>query len=238
MAVAFAALVSVFGFSSCLDSGDGTSGYDWAGYVTVKDDYLTGAHLVAENGVQLMPVSSSILAPLKLKDGSYYKRLSVAVKFLEGEILSEDKKSYKITQLVDYGLLPYKDFNLQPDTLKEDYSLVSLDGDRWREPWAANGYVNVPFKFRTSGPNLSVDDFHMYTVDAKEDTLYTRLRQTKGNNSSYDTGETFISFAIPVNSPLYYQLEPKADSIVIKITAPGDNGQTLVSTTKYKYSER
>lgn len=232
LAVVLAAFVSAFSFSSCLNN-DNTSSSDWLGYATVKENSMTGmAYLAGDDGIELIPVSSSVLAPLKLTDGSYYKRVLASVKFLEGELVEEGKKSYKISELVSYQGLNYKGFNLRPDTLEKDYPIVAIEGI-----WAKNGYVNLPFSFKTN-TNLSTDDFHMYAVDAKEDTLYTRFRQTKGDENAYNKGTGLISFSMPFNSEYYYKLQPENDSIVIKVTAPGENNQTLTTTVKYRYNER
>lgn len=237
LAVVFAALVSVLGFSSCLNDGDSSPSANWTGYATVKESYMGTVSLVGDDGLQFTPVSSSVLAPLKLSDGTYYKRVIVAVRFTEDEVITEGKTNYKISELVNYTGVAYKNFTTRPDTLKNDYPLVSLDMGNNGKIWAKNGFVNLPFTYKVNS-NLSSDDFHMYAVDAKEDTLYTRFRQTKSEESAYNIGKGVISFALPFDSEYYYMLNPKNDSIVIKVTAPGENDKALVTTVKYRASER
>ena len=128
----------------------------------------------------------------------------------------------------------YKDFNVQADTLKNEYALVSLE-DSNNKIWAINGYVNVPFTFKTK-EQLNMNDFHLYAVEAKEDTLVTRLRQTKGADDAYQTGGALISFHMPFNDMKFYEtfnkVVPKSDTIVVKVTAKGENDKELVSTVK------
>lgn len=243
LAVVFAALVSVFGFSSCLDSDGGGSSWDYADYVTVTQGYLGGTVLKTDGGLTLTPLSSSMLSCLSDGKSGYYTRGMVYYKLAEGEIVQEGKTSYNVS-IVDGGGIPYKGFNLNPDTLKADYSLTALEYSNagLTKVWAKNGYVNVPF-YTKINKNVTLDDFHLYATGIKEDTLYTRFHQSGGGgDNAYQTTGTFISFGLPFNDPefyqLYNQLEPKKDSIVIKITAKGENGTTLIKTTKYRMGER
>lgn len=239
LAAIFAGLVSMFTLSSCLDDGDSGTNYDFYEIVTVEDGSMYGAVLKGDAwGYTYVPVSSTVLASLKDSEGNYYKRAQVGIKLMEGELISEGKKSYQISEIGVFGILNYKDFNLQPDTLKNDYALVSLETSN-DKIWAINGYVNIPFSFKTN-TTLSLNDFHLYATGAKEDTLLTRFQQTKGDESAYQTGSGLISFHMPFNNvefyEKYYQLVPKNDSIVVKVTAKGDNDQELVSTVKCSFS--
>lgn len=246
LAVAFAALVSVFGFSSCLNSdGDGGTSYDGFDFVTVKDGYMGGTYLASDNGLTLKPVASTVLAPLALKDGGYYTRSYIGFKLPEGEIASEGKTSYNIAEIGIMYAMPYKGFNMDADTLKADYPIVSFEASilnfmTLNHIWAKNGYVNIPFTFKTT-QTLSPDAFHLYVTGIKEDTLYTQFRQSIGNENAYQTGGGVISFSLPFNNfefdQLYRQLEEKQDSIVIKVSAKGENG-ILVKTAKYRTLER
>ena len=69
-------------------------------------------------------MASSVLAGLKASDGSYYKRVQVGIKLMEGEAITEGKKSYKVSEVGLIAILNYKDFNVQADTLKNEYALV------------------------------------------------------------------------------------------------------------------
>lgn len=237
LAAIFAGLVSVFTFSSCLNDGDSGPNYDLYEIVTVEDGSIFGGPVLKGDawGYTYTPVASSVLAGLKASDGSYYKRAQVGIKLMEGEAITEGKKSYKVSEVGVMAILNYKDFNVRADTLKTDYALVSLE-DSNNKIWAINGYVNVPFTFKTK-EQLSMNDFHLYAaVEAKEDTLVTRLRQTKGDDDAYQTGSALISFHMPFNDMEFYdtfnKVVPKSDTIVVKVTAKGENDKELVSTVK------
>ena len=152
LAAIFAGLVSVFTFSSCLNDGDSGSNYDLYEIVTVEEGSIFGGTVLKGDawGYTYTPVASSVLAGLKASDGSYYKRAQVGIKLMEGEAITEGKKSYKVSEVGVLAILNYKDFNVQSDTLRTDYALVSLE-DSNNKIWAINGYVNVPFTFKTKG---------------------------------------------------------------------------------------
>lgn len=236
LAAIFAGLVSVFTFSSCLNDGDSGPNYDLYEIVTVEDGSIFGGPVLKGDawGYTYTPVASSVLAGLKASDGSYYKRVQVGIKLMEGEAITEGKKSYKVSEIGLMAVLNYKDFNVQADTLENEYALVSLE-DSNNKIWAINGYVNVPFTFKTK-EQLNMNDFHLYAVEAKEDTLVTRLRQTKGADDAYQTGGALISFHMPFNDMKFYEtfnkVVPKSDTIVVKVTAKGENDKELVSTVK------
>lgn len=245
LAAIFAGLVSVFTFSSCLNDGDSGPNYDLYEIVTVEDGSIFGGPVLKGDawGYTYTPVASSVLAGLKASDGSYYKRVQVGIKLMEGEAITEGKKSYKVSEVGLIAILNYKDFNVQADTLKNEYALVSLEDSNnkiwaingYNKIWAINGYVNVPFTFKTK-EQLNMNDFHLYAVEAKEDTLVTRLRQTKGADDAYQTGGALISFHMPFNDMKFYEtfnkVVPKSDTIVVKVTAKGENDKELVSTVK------
>lgn len=241
LVAAFAALVSVFGLSSCLDSGDSGPSFDFSEGIIVKE-YMGAPYLLGEyTGYTYTPVNSSVLASLQLSNGSYYKRATVGLTLAEGEKITEGKTSYKISAITVYqnNLIPYKGFNLQSDTLKGDSKLKSLTLDNARM-WARYGFVNVPFSINVS-KQISLDDFHLYVTDVKEDTLYTKFRCTKDNSQGFQTTGGVISFELPFSDPRFYeqysQLQQKKDSIVIKVIANGEDGE-LEAIAKYKYSER
>lgn len=237
LAVVFAALVSVFGFSSCLNSDGESSSWDGGDYVTVKE-YLGSAYLLTDNGLTLTPTSSSVLSGLMNGTSGYYPRAIVYYKLAEGEIITEGKTSYNISQITG-SILPSKEFNANPDTLKADYSITSLEYSSLSNfVWAKNGYINIPFTTRIA-TNVTTNAFHLYATGVSGDTLLTRFQQDAGGgDNAYQSIGTLISFKLPFNNPLYGQLEPKQDSIVIKVVAKGENNTTLTKTAKYKWSER
>lgn len=109
LAAIFAGLVSVFTFSSCLNDGDSGSNYDLYEIVTVEEGSIFGGTVLKGDawGYTYTPVASSVLAGLKASDGSYYKRAQVGIKLMEGEAITEGKKSYKVSEVGVLAILNY-----------------------------------------------------------------------------------------------------------------------------------
>lgn len=238
LAAMFAALVLVLSFSSCLNS-DGDSGSSWnaVDFVTVRE-YLGSTYLLTDHGLTLTPTNSSVLSGLVNGTNGYHPRAYVYYKLAEGETFVEGKTSYDISQIVGGTVLPSKEFNTNPDTLKADYSITSLENsDLGNVVWAKNGYINIPFTTKATS-NVTINAFHLYATGVDGDTLFTRFQQDAGGENAYQSTGALICYKLPFNNPLYGQLEPKQDSIVIKVVAKGENDATLIKTTKYKWSER
>ena len=62
------------------------------------------------------------------------------------------------------------------------------------------------------------------------------LFRSKGADDAYQTGGALISFHMPFNDmefrDIFDQVVPKSDTIVVKVTAKGENDKELVSTVK------
>lgn len=131
LAAMFAALVSVFTFSSCLDSDDNGVDYDAVDYFTLKE-YLGAYYLAGDiSGCSFVPVSQSVLASIKYTNSDKYaNRFYGAVKFAEGESVTEGKTSYKISEIIPQLVLSDKEFNTRPDTLKS-FAVSSLECSGW-----------------------------------------------------------------------------------------------------------
>lgn len=237
LAVFMAALLAVFTLSSCLNGSSGTM-YDIYEVVTVES-YMGTPYLKGDGtGYTYNPVNSTILSSLLQKDGEYYKRAQVGIKLAEGEVFSETKKSYKISEIAIYDYVPYKNCSTRPDTLiAEKYGLVSLEAGS-SKIWAVNRYINVPFTFKTV-EQLTANDFELYAYEASNDTLYLRFLQEKGSETAYSTGTGMISFYMPYEpefTDLYNQalMNGSNDSIYITVTALGENNKELAKTVRYK----
>lgn len=227
---ALAAFFSVIGFSSCLDS-DNTS-YDIYDYVTVVQGTYGGECLVGDfSELTFQPVNSSVLAPLKLSNGGYYKRAYVGIKLAEE--YDQTKKEVNISEIAVSYAIPYMDFNLRKDTLEGDYALSSLN-----KVWAKSGFVNVDFGVNVESANTAsfYNDIHMYVTGASADTLYTKLRYVKPTEMG-QSYSIFASFELPEYTSEFHQLVPKNDSIVIKIEAEGKMNEKLKAFAKYRYNE-
>lgn len=234
-AVLFAALVTVLGFSSCLDSSEEGQNFDLYEYVTV-DNFMGSPTLIGDNsGYTYIPTTKDILAALELKDGGYYKRALVAIKLAEP--YNADKKSFNISAIQVYNYLVYKECNVNPDTLDAkgygDYNFNSLGTGNDR-PWVRNGFANVSFDLLIPDANPSLNDFHLYFTGGSNDTLYAKLRYTKDNTkNAYSSMKELISFDLPTYDPAYGKLAPR-DSFYLTITAKTANGE--IKTTSGKFS--
>lgn len=238
-AVLFAAFVSVFGFSSCLESEKGNT-YDLYEYVTVRGFGSTVTMKGDVSGCTFVPTSTDVLAALELKEGGYYKRALVAMKLAEAYVANQP--TYKVSAIQVYNYLPYKGLNMASDTLDAkghgDYKFSNL-GSGQSKPWVSAGFVNVNFGINVPTSNPSLDDFHLYVTGASNDTLYTKLRYVKDNTSAYTSISELVSFEIP-SSVMYNPSISNMlnnDSIVITVVATGSNGELKSSTDKFHRKE-
>lgn len=235
-AAALTALCATTTLTSCLDTDTGDT-YDIYESVIVKGSSESAYLLGESTGNIYKPINSTVLGDLKMTDGSYYKRAVVGISLQDGQTITTAGSTYTITGITVSSTINYKSFNTQPDTLSTDTPFYNLEYSNTK-PWARYGYVNVPFTFNVA--SAALNQIHLYAYKAEADTLFTRLQFT-GNLGSYHISD-YVSFEMPFTSAqfqqYYFDLEPKNDSIVIKIEAQGENSTVLEATTKYKYTER
>ena len=230
---AIAALVTMVGFSSCLSDDNGAS-YDFYDYVTVTTGMMGETYMVGDmSGLTLHPINSTVLSPLQLQDGGYYERAQVGVKLTEE--YSPSKTSYNVSEISVTQVVPYKDFTENAAALTGDSKFSALD----QTIWAKTKYVNVVFDIKVNSENTSTfyDDVHMHITKASNDTLYTKLQYVKENEMGQTYSSILMSFKLPESRPEYSNLVPKNDSIVIKVVADGEYGESLSAFTKYRYGE-
>jgi hypothetical protein len=235
-AVLLTALCSTFTLTSCLDSDD-SNVYDLYEGVIVKESMGIPYLLGEATGNVYNPVSTSVLSDLKLTSGEYYKRAVVGIQLSDGQTLKDEASTYTIKGITVSSYISYKSFSQQVDTVTVEQPFTSFVASN-TTVWARRGYVNVPFTLATTSATLS--QFNLYAVEAKEDTLVTRLQFCGYTGTSRISD--YISFEMPFTSAdfsnIYSQLQPKNDSIVIKVTAKGENDTTVEATTKYCYTQR
>lgn len=220
----FFALVLTFlmgvSLTSCFDSGSSNS-YDGTAFVTVYQSYLSnGVVLKTDDGYTLTPTNPSALL---LSDGkSYPERALVYYKFAEGEKFVQGKTSYNVS--VEGGMgIEVKSFNNKPDTIKNDYNIIAMD------LWHANGYVTVASNFYYGG----TVGFDFIQQKVGNDTLYVKFNYSKGGNAGYNnSGTTYVSLKLP---SYIEDIQPKNDSIWVKVSAKGPNDETLVKNVRCKY---
>lgn len=235
------ALISLFSLSSCL-SESSNDGYDVYAEVSLKPGSLGQYYLITDAGIIFYPENSTVLSSIQFKDGSYLERFVGAFKLSEGEVFDAYKNTYKVSEIAVNSTVPYKSMTTQPDTIKADHGIYDIHNN----VWATNGYVNVPiYYYYSSASQVSVNDFNLYATGASQDTLFVTLKQSRAIDSSeYPvTTPQVISFSMPFNNydfyTIYNEVQPKNDTLVIKISAKSyDNSETIVKTTKYKASQR
>lgn len=218
LAVAFAALVSVFGFSSCLNS-DGNSNYpDFQATVTVTGDELMGYRLYADNGSILIPTSQSAAQLPGLKK---IKRALVAFNIAGEEKVStlEPNKSYNVILDPQYsGSIPTSTVidtyqNEPADTLmKNQDPITSIQG-----LYAVNGYATTTMTIPYNRSNL----FYMNAgydsskdVDPSTNTLTLTIYYDNNSQNAYDSGSSPFSFKLPESE--YGQFTADSINLVLK----------------------
>ncbi len=231
-AVLFAALVSVIGFSSCLDGEEGET-YDLYEYVTVENNMGTATLVGDQSGITYIPTSADVLSALALTDGGYYERALVAIKLAEEYVVG--KTLYQISGIQVYNYIPYKDCTMNPDTLSGDYNFVSLGTGNDR-PWVKSGFANVSFSVQIPNTTPSLSDFNLYVTGASNDTLYAKLQYSKDNTSAITTMSEMISFELPSYDPAYGQVMGE-DSIVLTVVAKSANGELKTTSPKFSVNE-
>ena len=219
----FFALVLTFlmgvSLTSCFDSGSSNS-YDGTAFVTVHQSYLSnGVVLKTDDGYTLTPTNPSALL---LSDGkSYPERALVYYKFAEGEKFVQGKTSYNVS--VEGGMgIEVKSFNNKPDTIKNDYNVLEI------APGYGNGYVTVGVRFNYGG----TFGFDFIKQKVGNDTLYVKFNYSEGGTSGYNIGTSYVSLKLP---SYIEDIQPKNDSIWVKVSAKGPNDETLVKNVRCKY---
>lgn len=226
LAVVFAALVSVVGFSSCLNS-DGNSGPAFASFVTVTGDDLLGYKLYSDVGYTMVPTSQSVSQLPWLKNT---KRALVwfDIAAEENPTQLEPNKNYNVV-LSNTGSFPLftntviDTYQNEPaDTLQANQDpITSIQG-----LWAVKGYCNAtigvqydPSKrwYMNAGYDSSED------VDPSTNTLTLTVYYDSNAENAYDSGSSYFSFKLPESE--YGQFTADSINLVLraKTTNSGDS---------------
>ena len=201
LAVVFAALVSVFGFSSCLNDSGGASGPDFCNvFVTVTGDELLGYKFYADFGSVLIPTSQSA-AQLSLKN---VKRAIVAFSLPEAEKVSqlEAGKTYNVILDPMYCLqIPTSTaidtyMNEPADTLfKNQDPITSIQGLSAVKGYATTS-MTIPYSrskrfYMNAGYDSDQD------IDPSTNTLTLTVYYDSNVENAYESGTSFFSFKLP-----------------------------------------
>ncbi len=123
LAVVFAAFVSVFGFSSCLDDGEsGPAQLQWV--VNVNDGSYTGVSFIPDGAPTVKWTTGAVtLTQYGLPEGT--KRALLTYTIPEGQNITEDTKTLKVELVPGYcSPIPIANISNKPDTLIEYTSKI------------------------------------------------------------------------------------------------------------------
>lgn len=227
LAVVFAALVSVFGFSSCLNSDGGNSGPDFYPVMaTVTGDELLGYRLYADFGAVLIPTQQSA-SQLSLKN---VQRVIVGFSLPETEKVTklEPGKTYNVILDPYYcGRIPTSTvidtyMNEPADTLiKNQDAINSIEGLQAIKGYATT-YMNIPYSqskmfYMNAGYDSNKD------VDPSTNTLTLTVYYNSNVENAYSSGSSYFSFKLPESE--YSQFTADSINLVLraKTTSTGDS---------------
>lgn len=233
LAVAFAALVSVFGFSSCLNDSGSSDYPDYQAAVTVTGDEILGFRLYADNGSILIPTSQSVSQLPGLKN---VKRLVIAFD-LAGELAGttptlEPNKTYNVALSTQYySVIPTSTVidtyqNEAADTLmKNQDPIVSMEGLSAFKGYATTS-MTVPYNqsklfYMNAGYDSETD------VDTSTGTLTLTVYYDSNSENAYSTGSSLFSFKLPEVE--YGKFSADSINLVLqaKTTSSGDSFTTV-----------
>lgn len=223
--VAIVMLMGTF-LTSCIDTNsNSSSAYDFYGCATVYPADGGGVSLLTDGGLTLRVTNPS---GLLLTDGTYPTRILGYYKLAAGEVLQDNKTIYTVEVNTSYSsVIPTKDFNQKRDTLaNNDYAITDLDGF-----FVANNYATVSLSFPYAiGSSVSFD---MFRQKVSNDTLYVKLNYSKeGATTSYQASQILYSFKMPA---IISDIQPKNDSIWVKVSARGAYDQIIEKSVRCKY---
>lgn len=191
LAVVFAALVSVFGFSSCLDSGEsGPQQLQWP--VNINTSYL-GSTVFTPDGAPGFTLTTDAMSLTQYGIPEGTKRAFIRYTIPEGQEMNQESKTQKI-ELVPGSciVIPIANISNRPDTL-QDYTskikqftpvIAGVPG-----VYTNDRYLIINCSYEAS--EVAKVGLVPNRVSAAKDTLYLDLKlKTK---EGYRQGETFFA---------------------------------------------
>ena len=233
LAVVFTALVSVFGFSSCLDSGE--SGPVQLQWVVNVDDGAYGGISFTPDGIPAIKWTTDAvtLTQYGIPDGT--KRALITYTVPEGQNITEETTKIKVELVPGYcSPIPVAEISNRPDTLV-DYTSKILNFTKFLGGVPAvytNGrYLMINCAYQAE--EIAQIGLVPNRVSAAKDTLYLDLKlKTK---EGYKSGYTYYA----TNYDLWsceevYNMNPSnatQDSIYVTVRAlSADSGVEMVDS--------
>lgn len=206
LAVVFAALLTMVGFSSCLNSEDDGI-REWGGYFEVNNTYGS-VNFVDPTGIQLVPNKTIIDAPA-----------SSALAYINYQYKDDDMAQIEQTKKLPVTLLQdpvyLKRLDCLTTTLPEETKTVSIYslGERDALVWGNNKYLilapTIFLKKGTTSENLSTElanhSLRLYYLSSEDDEaaktlkLYLRYEISGIGGSSTDEADETESWASDYN---------------------------------------
>ena len=234
LAVIFAALVSVFGFSSCLNSGEsGPSTKYWP--VTVTGDRYTGFKFYADNGGILVPTSTSVSSVGESLEKE--KRILLYYSFVDEETLPSNPTETTTYDIIYQGATSIDTKNVINLYQNADADTLITNKDAigsFNIMSAYKGYITVEAAFNYSGDAKKLPYVNMaynsdVDVDVSNNTLNLTLYYDNNAENAYaQVSGVLYSFQLP--SELYGTFS--SDSIKLVVKADGSSSQELKKEVK------
>ncbi len=234
LAVMVTALVSVFGFSSCLDSGEsGPATRSWI--VTVTGDRYTGFKFYADNGGILVPTSASVSAVGESLEK--VKRMILSYSFVNEEVLPSTPTENTTYDVTFQGGAPIDTKNVINLYQNEEADTLITNKDEigsFNIVSAYKGYITVASTFNYSGDSKKLPYMNMaynseVDVDAANNALNLTLYYDNNTENAYQQG-TDILYSFQLPSEVYGSFAN--DSIKLIVKAEGSSSQELKKEIK------
>ncbi len=239
LAVVFTAFVSVFGLSSCLDSGE--SGPQTANLMVTVGNHM-GIPVFYPDCMPGYTLDPSAVDLSQYGISSSARRALITYTLVEGQ--PEDAKNLKIN-LVAGGCVEIKPMHISenPDTFDTKGYISAIKKFEYVQPfypyypvypkiYAENGFLTIGFSYAAD----KVGSFGLMPDRVSNDTLYLDLRaKTEGSSRE---GIHWMTYAL--DGQAYNEVQPvKDDSIRITVQAKSSlesavEEKTILVTTAYK----
>lgn len=227
LAVAFAALVSVVGFSSCLDSGESGPEYSYDN-VTVSN-YMGTYTLLSDAFPGITYVTDAFdLTPYGIAKGS--KRAAIAYTIPEGTDLTQKRIKINLVQGMCQGFGSVESLlSAQSDSISDIYTskisyLGYVQADYIRMGYlnypaisASNGFLNLGFSYAADkGGKVILEENRI-----GHDTLYVDLRLAAEIKESTNVKTDWRTFDLSRGNLIYGVIpqNPTSDSIYVTVVA-------------------
>ena len=227
------ALVSVFTFSSCLNSSDTSTYPTYSSYVTITGDQFIGYTFYSDFGSILRPTSASVQEVLPGLSTSTVKRAYIAFDLASetenGQNLESNKRYDIILRPSYYANYAIPTYGTVKHTAASD-SLITKNQriqDINNDIWAINGYVNALITINyQQDKNFSINTYYSEEdIDVANNTLNLNLYYNSNTESPSAQGQSVFSFRLPEEVIYTHQFSTDSIKLVLNAITGYDNSQ-------------